>query len=81
MIADYNALLDRQEAAFLEVMPPMARIDAGAFRVAETEHRWGLSPFHYVPEYYDEVRRQLVAIDGLEDAFSDRLAAPSVPAA
>lgn len=81
VIADYNALLDRQEAAFLSVMPPMARIDAGAFRVAETEHRWGLSPFHYIPEYYDEVRRQLVAIDGLEDAFSDRLAAPSVPAA
>jgi len=81
VIADYNALLDRQEAAFLAAMPPMARIDAGPFRLAETEHRWGLSPFHYVPEYYDEVRRQLVAIDGLEDAFSDRLAAPSAPAA
>lgn len=81
VIADYNAVLDRQEAAFLSVMPPMARIDAGPFRLAETEHRWGLSPFHYVPEYYDEVRRQLVAIDGLEDAFSDPLAAPSAPAA
>jgi hypothetical protein len=79
-IPDYNALLDRQEAAFMALMPPMARIDAGPFRLAETEHRWGLSPFHYVPEYYDEVRRQLAAL-GLEDAFSDPLAAPSVPAA
>jgi len=80
-IADYNALLDRQEAAFQALMPPMARIDAGAFRLADSEHRWGLSPFHYVPEYYDEVRRQLVAMPGLADAFSDRLAEPSAPAA
>ncbi|TAJ72189.1 MAG: hypothetical protein EPO51_08740 [Phenylobacterium sp.] len=80
VIADYNALLDRQEAAFAALMPPMARVDAGPFRLAEAEHRWGLSPFHYIPEYYDEVRRQLAAL-GLEDSFSDRLAEPSVPAA
>lgn len=80
VIADYNALLARQEAAFLALMPPMAQVDADRFRLADAEHRWGLSPFHYVPEYYDEVRRQLAAL-GLEDAFSDRRAAPSAPAA
>jgi hypothetical protein len=79
-IADYNALLERQESAFLKVMPPTSVIDAGAFRLADTEHRWGLSPFHYVPEYYDEVRRQLVAM-GPADAFSAPDVAPSVPAA
>lgn len=79
-IPDYNALLDRQEAAFLALMPPMTRVDAAPFRLADSEHRWGLSPFHYVPEYYDEVRRQLAAL-GLDDAFSDRLAEPSAPAA
>jgi len=79
-IADYNALLERQEAAFEAVMPPMARVDAGPFRLAETAHRWGLSPFHYVPEYYDEVRRQLAAL-GLAKAFRGAPAAPSVPAA
>jgi len=79
-IADYNALLERQEAAFQALMPPMARIDASAYRLADSEHRWGLSPFHYVPEYYDEVRRQLAAL-GLGDAFSDRPAEPSAPAA
>ena len=78
-IADYNAVLERQEAAF-EALLPLTRIDASPFRLAEAEHRWGLSPFHYVPEYYDEVRRQLEAA-GLDGAFSDRLAAPSVPAA
>ena len=79
-IAPYNALLERQEAAFSELMPPMARVAAPAQRLADPTHRWGLSPFHYVPEYYDEIRRQLAAL-GLEDAFSDPLAAPSAPAA
>ena len=79
-IAPYNALLERQEAAFTALMPPMAKVDADAQRLADPTHRWGLSPFHYVPEYYVEVRRQLMAL-GLEDAFSDRLAAPSAPAA
>jgi hypothetical protein len=80
VVADYNALLVRQEAAFEALMPPMARIDAGAFRLADAAHRWGLSPFHYVPEYYDEVRRQLAAL-GLGRVFTDRPAEPSAPAA
>jgi hypothetical protein len=79
-IAPYNALLERQEAAFRAVMPPMARVEAGRFRLGDSAHRWGLSPFHYVPEYYDEVRRQLTAI-GLPGGFTDPLAAPSAPAA
>lgn len=79
-IAPYNALLERQEAAFEALMPPMARVDADAFRLADSQHRWGLSPFHYVPEYYDEVRRQLADL-GLADAFSAPRAAPSAPAA
>lgn len=79
-IAPYNALLERQEAAFEALMPPMAKVDAGGFRLADSAHRWGLSPFHYVPEYYDEVRRQLSGL-GLADAFSVPLAAPNAPAA
>lgn len=80
VIADYNALLERQEAAFRAVMPPMDRVDAGPFRLADSAHRWGLSPFHYVPEYYDEVRRQLAGL-GLGDAFTEPPAAPSAPTA
>lgn len=79
-IPDYNALLARQEAAFAALMPPMARVDAQAHRLADADHRWGLSPFHYIAEYYVEVRRQLEAL-GLADAFSVPLAAPSAPAA
>lgn len=81
VISDYNALLAQQEAAFLARMPPMTLVGAGAHHTADPSHRWGLSPFHYVPEYYDEIRRQLTALDGLQDAFSDPRVAPSVPAA
>ena len=76
----YNDLLERQEAAFVQLMPPMERIDAGALRIADPSHQWGLSAFHYVPAYYAEVRRQLAAL-GLADAFSAAPDAPSIQAA
>ncbi len=77
---DYNAQLARQEAAFTALMPPMVHIEADAFRLADPNHQWGLSPFHYVPEYYDAVRSQLREM-GLADAFSARRDAPSTQAA
>ena len=79
-IGEHNALLARYEAYFEQVMPPMARIDAAAFRVADEDHQWGLSPFHYVPEYYAEVWRQLEPL-GVEREPSGPAAAPSVRAA
>jgi hypothetical protein len=78
-IAPYNALLARQEAAFADLMPPFARVEAPDFQLADATHSWGLSPFHYVPEYYAEIRRQLAAL-GLAEAFSAPFA-PSIPAA
>ena len=79
-IETYNALLVRQEADFTSLMPPMLRIDADAFRLADPDHQWGLSPFHYVPEYYDAVRDQMREV-GLTRAFSDLRDAPSAQAA
>jgi hypothetical protein len=61
-IGRHNALLARYEAAFVELMPPMARVEAPVERMADDAHLWGLSPFHYVPAYYAEIWRQL---DGL----------------
>lgn len=58
-IADYNALLSRQEAALRGVLPPFSTVEAPEHRIADAAHRWGLSPFHYVPEYYAEIGRQL----------------------
>jgi hypothetical protein len=61
-IGRHNVLLARYEAAFTQVMPSMARVEAPAHRLADAGHQWGLSPFHYVPDYYAEIWRQLAAL-------------------
>jgi hypothetical protein len=58
-IAAHNGLLARYEAAFVELMPPMARVEAPELRLADEAHLWGLSPFHYVPAYYAAIWDQL----------------------
>jgi hypothetical protein len=78
-IAEHNTLLADYEKTFLAVMPPVVRVDAGAFRIADAGHQWGLSPFHFVPEYYAEIWRQFEAI-GIARAPSESPALPSVPA-
>jgi len=78
-IAEHNLLLEQYEAVLLDVMPSMARLDAPALRVADAEHRWGLSPFHFIPAYYAEIWRQLEALGVPQPSGAP--AAPSVPAA
>ncbi|MBI1198272.1 MAG: hypothetical protein GC203_10450 [Phenylobacterium sp.] len=75
-IGPYNELLARQEAAFEALMPPMARVEAAGLRLADPGHAWGLSPFHYISEYYNEIRDQLAEL-----GVSAPASAPSVPAA
>lgn len=58
-IAAHNALLARYDAAFETEVGAHSRIAAPDFQIADTGHRWGLSPFHYVPEYYDTIRGHL----------------------
>jgi hypothetical protein len=58
-IALHNALLARYEAAFTELMPQMAQVEAPEQRWADPAHEWGLSPFHYEPAYYAAVWQQL----------------------
>jgi hypothetical protein len=58
-VAAHNALLARYEAAFEGLMPPMWRVEAQDHRVADDTHQWGVSPFHYVADYYAEIWRQL----------------------
>ncbi len=61
-IDQQNALLARYEARFAEVMPPFDRLDASGLRLADAGHQWGPSPFHYIPEYYAEIWRQLAGL-------------------
>ncbi len=70
-IAAHSALLARYEAAFLRLMPSMAEVQAPEHRLADDAHEWGLSPFHYVPEYYAAIWRQL-------DALGLRAAVPAL---
>lgn len=77
-ISEHNDLLARYEAVLTDVMPPMERLDAGALRVADDVHRWGLSPFHFIPEYYDEIWRQLEAL-GVPRAAGEPSAGPAAP--
>ena len=62
-IADYNTILARHQAAFAAAVPQATRISAPSeLRLADVHHRWGLSPFHYVEDYYREVWRQFQAL-------------------
>lgn len=59
-LRDQNTMLDRYQAAFAELAPQATRIRApDDLRVADTGHRWGLSPFHFVTDYYRDIWRQL----------------------
>ena len=62
-IADYNALLSLQQDAFAAALPRARRVSAPAdLQLADTGHRWGLSPFHYIEDYYQDVWRQFQAL-------------------
>jgi hypothetical protein len=78
--AAHNALLASYEQTFEALMPPLARVAAPEHRVADDAHRWGLSPFHYVPDYYEAIWEQLAAL-GVTREVSEAGAAPSARAA
>lgn len=62
-LAAHNALLRRYQSRFTTAFPQAAVVSAGAERqVADAGHRWGLSPFHYVEDYYAEIWRQLATL-------------------
>lgn len=59
-LREQNAMLDRYQAAFAELMPRAVRIRApDELRLADSGHRWSLSPFHYVTDYYRDIWRRL----------------------
>lgn len=55
----HNSLLADYQSVILDLLPDMARVASPANRIGDVGHRWGLSPFHYVPAYYEDIRRQL----------------------
>lgn len=60
--SEHNALLARYEETFRTAIPALRVVAANDHHVADDQHRWGLSPFHYVPEYYETIWEQLRAL-------------------
>lgn len=61
-VSRHNALLRTYQQALISLLPDLKRVEAPQGRTADETHRWGLSPFHYTPSYYDSVREQLHAL-------------------
>lgn len=57
--SEHNTLLETYEETFLSAVPNVRTVAAASHRIADESHRWGLSPFHYVPDYYAAIRDQL----------------------
>jgi hypothetical protein len=54
--AAHGDLLQRLNDRFLAVFPEALVVEAPPeLCVADPQHRWGLSPLHYIPAYYDAV--------------------------
>lgn len=62
-IRAHNQVLRAYQQAFLDAFPQATRVGAPAtLTVADQSHRWGLSPFHYIREYYEYVLPRLQAL-------------------
>ena len=54
-----NARFEWMHWHFRQVFPAAKRVRCDEHRVGWAGHRWGLSPYHYVPAYYDAIRDQI----------------------
>lgn len=60
--AEHNALLAETQDRLDAQLHGLVRVKAAPeLLIADETHRWGLSPFHYIPDYYRDVLRQLQA--------------------
>ena len=65
-IKNMNANLEMYERIFIEKVSPMGIIKVpSALEIANSEHIWGLAPFHYIDKYYEEALSQLKKINQL----------------
>jgi hypothetical protein len=61
--ARHNLFLGKIYREVKRHFPKSAQIEVPAdYLFADAEHKWGLDPYHYVPEYNREVSNQLLAI-------------------
>lgn len=61
-IGAYNRLMARYQGWVREALPTASLVQAPEQAIADADHRWGLSPFHYIAAYHDEIWRQLESL-------------------
>ncbi len=62
-LSAHNAVLADYQAQIGALVPDIVRVSADpALQVADERHQWGLSPFHYIDDYYRDVRAQLADV-------------------
>ncbi len=62
-IAEQNRRLDAYVGRLRRALPQAACVRAAAgLTLADSRHRWGLAPYHYVTEYYWDIWEQLQAL-------------------
>ena len=60
-IESENALLQRLYSLAIEELRPVSIVESPSLLIADPEHKWGLAPFHYIPDYYEEIDRQVIS--------------------
>jgi len=62
-ISKMNGILEKYERIFVEVMPHVKILEVESeLVVSDPNHRWGLAPFHYIHQYYEQAWEQIVSI-------------------
>lgn len=64
MNLEMNRRLEQYYSIFDHILNPIAVIEAPPeLIIAEANHKWGLAPFHYIHEYYENIWQQLSSLD------------------
>ena len=54
-----NKLLDEFTEILIDEMSLFEIVASPDLRIADPEHKWGLAPFHYIPEYYSDIGQKI----------------------
>ena len=62
-IEKMNKIITKYEKIFINKVPVVGFINVkNDLLVSDPEHIWGLAPFHYIPEYYENAWSQIYSI-------------------
>ena len=69
-----NCFLNRIYSTIEKYIPKMQFIDyPDKFIIANSKHRWNISPFHYIDDFYNYTNQRLSSITSIPSALKDRV--------